>query len=679
MMKRLMSLLLALLLMLSVSAYAESGVGEKISNALYRIVLRTEDGEMTLGSAVLFLEKNILLTAESCCVAGDLYAVGKDGEHQILAWEKASNSGVALMEMLTASSAEPLTFAQHDTETLPLIFGVTGSGEIGSVPLTQALKTVYRGQDAVVFVGGEGMYPGSVAIDVEGGIMGLVIAQQAEGQGMYIALDPDGLYSAMMDSTGVDQFLPATLSWEEGMLHVHWEDEERTGGTYAISLTGDDNVYYTVYGEEATDRSSKMIVPSGHTYYVQVQWVEDGQEAIEPVWGAMTDFTVPQTLFTDYSFQQKCALACKIAGQNTPQPVGDTLSAAMIAAEAENLYLQINCSYDILETLELPLAVELIAPDGQFYFITMGYIFDPAYERDDVIFLSVEDLFTECANFSGGALSAGKYTLRYDVNGQLGGECSFTVTEDAAPVQTGESATSGFVTGLAVTEDTGVVTVSWTDAEIPEGANVTVFWLYGGNLYYTYQPITAGKTQTEFFTVPGRGVSVWAVWSMEEEVQHLVPQQMSDLVAIEPAAETAFTLNGFTNQHLSVVPSTDAAAGDRTELLPVVPITREAIADPDTFLYFQTHDTYQVSETSGNYDHPLAIVLCTPDGMCFVEYGYYIFDVTLQSSDQWLRDMSDLFDSHASFAGASAWPAGEYRILYCIDGQIAGEYAFTLE
>ena len=43
---------------------------------------------------------------------------------------------------------------------------------------------------------------------------------------------------------------------------------------------------------------------------------------------------------------------------------------------------------------------------------------------------------------------------------------------------------------------------------------------YNGNNYYTYQPYSDGETEAEFFSVPGRGVVIWAVWSMEKLPVH---------------------------------------------------------------------------------------------------------------------------------------------------------------
>ena len=101
------------------------------------------------------------------------------------------------------------------------------------------------------------------------------------------------------------------------------------------------------------------------------------------------------------------------------------------------------------------------------------------------------------------------------------------------------------------------------------------------------------------------------------------------------------------------------------------------LSDRSTPLYFQTEDTYQISEASG--DHPMVIVLQTPEGLRMNALFGYSFDPALQASDMWLMDISSLFEAYETVTGSAAWPAGTYRILYCIDGQIAGEFTFTLD
>ena len=99
MLKRLISLLLAVMLLLGTSALADKNVNELIENALYRIVLRTDAGDSTLGSGVLFVESNVLLTPAACLQEGALYAIGTDGEYPITVASLLDDSGVAMMEI----------------------------------------------------------------------------------------------------------------------------------------------------------------------------------------------------------------------------------------------------------------------------------------------------------------------------------------------------------------------------------------------------------------------------------------------------------------------------------------------------------------------------------------------------------------------------------------------------
>ena len=107
------------------------------------------------------------------------------------------------------------------------------------------------------------------------------------------------------------------------------------------------------------------------------------------------------------------------------------------------------------------------------------------------------------------------------------------------------------------------------------------------------------------------------------------------------------------------------------------PLTREALANRDVPLYFQTEDTYAVAAESA--DHPMLIALCTPEGYYFCYESTYYFSPEFSGCDMWYLDLSPLFADYERFvAEEERWPGGSYQVLYCIDGQIAGEFAFEL-
>ncbi len=425
--KRILSLLLTLALLLcSLPVRAENDVYDLIDNALYRLILRTEEGDVILGSGVLFLDKSVILTAESCCAEGRLYAVGRDGEHAVQAMEKAGDSGAVLLELATPSAATPLALANYDAETLSWVFGMDALGNTGSVPLYQVLYGMYRGQNALVLSSEEGLLPGAFAVDEKGAVVALVVAQQTEGLGMYTALDPDALYSALTGSSEAESFLPLQVDWHEGFLTLTWSDTKRTSGLYIITISGDDNSYYTTYEGECSERKLQLAVPPGHTYYFQVQWAESADAALPPVWNAMTTYTVPETAFTLYGFTQECYLASAPAGQEVTEVLPESGFVPLADASAAR-YLQIINRYDVAGEIEYPMSLELIAPDGQFYFEEHLYLFAPEYEADDCFALPLDELLAVCAEFSGGILQKGEYRVRYSIAGKLAGECVFTV------------------------------------------------------------------------------------------------------------------------------------------------------------------------------------------------------------------------------------------------------------
>ncbi len=356
------------------------------------------------------------------------------------------------------------------------------------------------------------------------------------------------------------------------------------------------------------------------------------------------------------------------------------LTAAALADPACDVYLQVRSSYRVAEEIVLPMTVELIAPDGQFYFEEMSFIFDPALGEDDSFAVPVGELIDNCNTFSGG-LRTGEYLVRCAIGGRIAGEYAFTLQEageiPAAAEEETEPAKYGVIPGLQAEEKSGVVIVDWANADVPEGATVTLYSMCAGNPYYNYQEYENNAPQAEVFCVPGRRMMIWAVWALEHPETPPMPSQNEEFVLMDVPAAAPLTENGFRNIRLGVAPSKDPEAEGKGAWLKEIPLTREILTDRSTPLYFQTEDTYQVGATSEG--HPLSLILLTPEGFCFLEPGYYIYDAALQASDLWLRDISALFAAYESICGDAAWPAGEYRLQYLIDGRLAGEYAFTLE
>ena len=426
-MKRMMILLLALLLF--VPAMGEENVGNRLAGAMYRIVLRTGEGDVPLGSGVLFVQKDLLLTAEACCQEGSLHAIGLDGEFPIVHGEKAPGGGVAILQMAGESAGEPLALAGYESSVLPWLFGSSVEGKLANLPLTGVTDSRLGELDAIVLRSAEGLLPGAIAADQNGDIIALVVAQQAEGRGMYIALDPVGILMSV-NAHAEDAFPEAAARWEDGALAITWEDGTRQGGAYCIIISSESNSYYTTFTEDAQARSASLLLPAGHAYQWQVQWVPEGGEP-ELVYGRMAETRTAAEPLTDHGFRQECGLVCGPGGLVSAEelPMLTRVTAALIQDEGTDMYLQAINTYDVEETIECPMLVELIAPDGQFFFESYAYTFAPEYEAHDSYAIPVEGLFDICREFSGGELPQGEYTLRYFIGGKVAGECTFTLEE----------------------------------------------------------------------------------------------------------------------------------------------------------------------------------------------------------------------------------------------------------
>lgn len=247
----------------------------------------------------------------------------------------------------------------------------------------------------------------------------------------------------------------------------------------------------------------------------------------------------------------------------------------------------------------------------------------------------------------------------------------------AAPaVEAGISA-DGMVCGVEATVENGLLTVDWARA-VPEEmpGEFTVYLVMGMNPYLNFK--TVSGTQTQFLVLPETEVIVWVVYSETPLTEPVYPSNApGTLLSLITQEAVPFTDFGFVNRHISLTPCGDALPGALDKPLPILPITREVVSGRSVPVYFQTWDTYQVEEESA--DHPLLLALCTPEGYTFAYESSYYFSPALGSGDMWAEDLTPLLESYERFVPEEErWPAGDYLLLYCIDGQIAGEFSFTL-
>lgn len=217
------------------------------------------------------------------------------------------------------------------------------------------------------------------------------------------------------------------------------------------------------------------------------------------------------------------------------------------------------------------------------------------------------------------------------------------------------------VTGYMPTEDT-VLTVY---------ASITT------NPYLTRDNPPEGEATVMLPAVPGTEMMIWVSASTGEPEETPYPETAEDVVFVETPEAEPFTLNGLKNLRMSVTTGNPGKDGVTTDFLPQQPLTREAIIDPDLAIYFQTEDTYACDAEDD--DHTLMVILYTPEGYSYYYYSGYVFMPEYAKSDLWLSNITSVFEDYERFCDGEPWPAGEYTVLYTIDGGEVARFTFTLE
>ncbi len=228
--------------------------------------------------------------------------------------------------------------------------------------------------------------------------------------------------------------------------------------------------------------------------------------------------------------------------------------------------------------------------------------------------------------------------------------------------------------------DRGEILVDWSQGTGFIPTEDTVFTVYSTatcNTYLTSITATAEETSVRLPAIPGTETVVWIGVSQGEPAEAVFPESGMDMVMVATGTPEPFTLNGLTNLRFGITAAAPGQDAMPADFLPQVPLTRETLSDRSLSMYFQTEDTY--TATAEDDDHTLMVTLYTPEGYAFYYYSGYIFMPEFCESDLWVSDITDLFTDYERFAEEEPWPAGDYTVLYTIDGGEVAQFTFTLE
>lgn len=440
-MKKLLILLLCLTLLPILPTTAE----EAAQLPIFRVTMARGDGsETTIGSAMLYLSENLLLTALPITEGDEdaLTAYGPDGTAYGVAYILESQYGlqVLVIEPEANMAGAPSSWKEDAGR---LLVGVTANGLRYAEPALSVSRTKLDGLDAYLVSAREPLLPGAMLMDGDGAVAGVVVAVWGEGENRYVALPTMAVTEVLMSGIG-EEFgddpsclTGLELTYDGGIVTVDWSgckvDGVSEDSVFIVFYQDVENVYYSYFPVEDGSMSQEIGLVPGRSYNIWVQHVHgEVGEVYLPEEQSAVRFDVPEgTFFTDYSFTNECYLAWAPINE-TPDlttllaPV-EPITAQSLTDLSKSLYLQVTNTYAVDEEIELPMLAVLYTPEGFVFFNVNGYIFVPEYQENDVWSVDITDLFASYQSFGGGKFVPGEYTLRYTLGDQWGGEVTFTL------------------------------------------------------------------------------------------------------------------------------------------------------------------------------------------------------------------------------------------------------------
>lgn len=439
MLKRILSLMLALMLLPAlVPARAEEGVPEQ----LYRIVLRTEAGDETLGTGVLFGTNTALLTAEACWAEGALYAIGQDGEHLISYRGEVMGSHLITLGLATPSAAEPLTVTTADYLLDYMLYGASADGSFVRMALQNSRNTAVNGRAEALLYAQEGLLPGAIMLGDDQALACVTLWQEAEGEGAYTCVADvtlTALFGAEGDASQPRLLEGFTARYEKGEILVDWSDAmgyTLTEDTvFCVYCTTDGNNYFSRDLLEDGETSATFPAIPGTEAMVWISVSQGEAEDLYPEYSNQVQFvSVPEALpFSLYGHRNlRMGVTCAepgLDGMATDFLPQQPLTRENLTNPDLAIYFQTEDAYAVTrEDNAHTLMVTLYTPEGHSFCYGSGYIFMPEFNESDLWVSDITTVFEDYERFCDGEpWPAGEYTVLYTIDGGEVAHITFTL------------------------------------------------------------------------------------------------------------------------------------------------------------------------------------------------------------------------------------------------------------
>lgn len=443
MLRRILSVALLLCLLTGLTPARAEDAPE---TAVFLLVDRTPEGDVPLGSAVLFVDDTTLLTTVWALMAKtEMLAIGPGGEYAVLgAMSPSEESELALLNLDRAcTQAEPAQlYSTGGSEAMRRVIGYTASGMRCEAAVKGAQTVHYAGADAALLTVPAKLLPGGVLVDEEGMFAGLVAAAWGEGENRYAALSREALgqdfvAGGMAALSDVWTPEPMSVDYQDGCLLLRWpgyDYPEREDEVCTVYYADVKNTYYSGFSVKDGAMELELPVLPGRTYSI---WLDvktpEGEELLSKPRRLAVEYTVPEATFADYGFRSvSVELACLDKAQ-TPETTDvltamESLTAQTLDQPQMKYYLQVHDTYEVTGEISMDMVIALRTPEDYAFSMISGYVFAPEYGQSDRWNADVTQLLDGYLEYNGtGMFAPGAYTLSYWFNGRKAGEMTFTL------------------------------------------------------------------------------------------------------------------------------------------------------------------------------------------------------------------------------------------------------------
>lgn len=225
--------------------------------------------------------------------------------------------------------------------------------------------------------------------------------------------------------------------------------------------------------------------------------------------------------------------------------------------------------------------------------------------------------------------------------------------------------------GLNVTLNKNTAVVEWADMTLPEKAEGEDVWIVlvdTGNSYLTSYPAEGDERFFATVLTPGRFYIVGAVASAGRP--GAVPQSYASVYVPKAGKLTEY---GFKPVVTAVAEAPEGDLKEGEAPVPVTEVTEELLRSGRA--YFYSHSTYEVTENIEG--KTLLITLTDPEGNNYRHESGWLYSPDYMAEDIWYIKLSET--GLTAFLDQDGYPAGEYRMAFYVDGELADEFSFELK